>query len=105
MGLSAEPYLYNTTFFRATIPARLLKRVLGAREASCRPIVAERGARAAGVGAAAGGAPGGGGSAGGTTRAAASASVTPLRGANACTDRLGASPRARRVACRPTSRR
>jgi hypothetical protein len=105
-GRIDQPHMFHgMACFRATITARLLKRGLGALEASCRPIVAERGERAAGVGAAAGGAIGGDGASGGTTRAAASASVTPIRWANACKDRLGASPRTRSVACSPTSRR
>ena len=89
----------------ATRTARLLKRVLGALDAPFGPIRPNRGEGAAGGGAAAGGRAGGTGSAGGTTRVAAAAAVTPRRWANACTARQGASPRARRVAFRTTSRR
>jgi hypothetical protein len=60
--------------------------------------VAERGERVAG------GSTRGDGFSGGTTRAVASASVTPIRWANACKDRLGASPSVRSVACSTTSR-
>src|SRR5262245_54696335 len=94
---------HGMAFFLTTITARLLKRVLGARDASFRPIMAERGERVAGVGAAVGGSTGGDGSSGGTTRAAASASATPIRWVNACKDLLGASPRVRSVACSTTS--
>jgi hypothetical protein len=95
---------HRLAFFLTTITARLLKRVLGARDPSFRPIVAERGEGVAGVGAVPGGATGDESSADGTTRAAASALVTPRRWANACKDRLGASPRACSVACSTTSR-
>jgi len=93
---------HGMAFFLATITARLLKRILGTLDTSFRAIVAERGEQVAGVGAAAGGATRGDGSSGGTTRAVASASVTPIRWANACKDRLGASPRVRSVACNTT---
>src|SRR5262247_2355387 len=88
--------------FLAAITARLLSRILGALEAPCRPIVPKRGETVAG--ASAGGAVGGEGSAAGTTREAALASATPRRWANACTDRVGASPNARSVARRTTKR-
>jgi hypothetical protein len=95
-----EPHMFHgMASFLATIIARLLKRVLGARDAPFGAVVATRGEAAAGLGAAAGD-----GSAGGTTRAAASASVTPIRWASSCQDRLGASPRARRAAGSTTSR-
>ena len=101
--IDQQHIVHGMACFRATLTARLLKRVLGALDPSCRPIVAERGERGAGVGAAAGGSTRGDGSSGGPTRVAASASVTPRRWANACQDRLGASPRVRSVACSPTS--
>jgi hypothetical protein len=104
-GIDQQHIFHRMAFFLATITARLLKRGLGALEAPFRPIVAKRGEAAAGRGAATGGSAGGAGSAVGTTRAAASASVTPRRWANSCTDRLGASPRVRRVACSTPSRR
>jgi hypothetical protein len=100
-----QPHMFHgMACFLATITARLLRRVLGARNPSLRPIVADRGEGVTGVGVAAGGSTGGDGSADGTLRAAASASVTPIRWAKACEDRLGASPNVRRVACSTTSR-
>jgi hypothetical protein len=95
-----QPHVFQrVTRFLAAIRARWLSRILGALEAPFGPIVAKRGAGAAGVGATAGRRAGGPSSAVGTTRAAASASVTPIRWATACQDRLGVSPKARRVAC------
>jgi len=101
--IDQQHIFHGMAFFLATITARLLKRVLGALDPSFRPIMAERGERVAGVGAAVGGSTGGDGSSGGTTRAAASASATPIRWVNACKDLLGASPRVRSVACSTTS--
>jgi hypothetical protein len=95
-----QPHVFQrVTRFLAAIIALLLSRILGALEAPFGPLVATRGEGAAGVGATAGRLAGGTGSAVGTTRAAASASVTPIRWANACKDRLGVSPKARSVAC------
>ena len=94
----------RVTLFLAAIIALLLSRILGALDAPFGPIVAKRGEGAAGVGATAGRRAGGTGSAVGTTRAAASASVTPIRWANACKDRLGVSPKARSVACSTPNR-
>jgi hypothetical protein len=78
-GMDQPHMFHRLACFLATITARLLKRVLGARDAPFRPLVATRGEAAAGRGAAAGGSAGGDGSAVGTTRATASASVTPRR--------------------------
>ena len=79
---------YHMAFFLAAITARLLSRILGALDAPFGPIVAKRGEAGAGAGGSAGV-----GSAGvGGTMARASASVTPRRVANSCTDRAGASP-------------
>src|SRR5512132_1319131 len=97
-GIDEQHIFHRMACFLATITARLLKRVLGALDAPFRPIVANRGEEA-GLGATVGD-----GSTVGTTRPAASASVTPIRWASSCKDRLGASPRARRVACSTTSR-
>ena len=87
--IDQQHIVHGLALLRATITAPLLKRVLGALDPSCRPVVAKRGERVSG----------------GPTRAVASAAVTPLRWANACKDRLGASPRVCRVACSTTSRR
>ena len=94
-----QPHMFHgRACLLAPITARLLKRVLGALETSFRPVVAARGERAAD------GSPRGEGFSGGPTRAAASASIIPRRWANACKDRLGASPSGCRVACSTTSR-
>jgi hypothetical protein len=103
-GMDQPPMLHGMAGLLATITAPLLQRVLGALEAPFRPGMAHRGEATAGRGAAAGSGAGGDDAAGGTTRVAASASVTPRRWASSCQERLGASPRARRVACRTTSR-
>jgi hypothetical protein len=95
---------YGVVSFLAAITARLLKRILGALDAPFGAIVAKRGEVAAGAGAAAGGADVVGDPSVGTTTAATSASATPRRFANACTDRVGASPSVRSVARRTTKR-
>jgi hypothetical protein len=102
--MDQQHIVHGMACFLATITARLLKRVLGALDPAFRPVVAEREEGVAGVGAAAGGSAGGDDSAGGTARAVTSASVTPLRWANAYKARLGASPRVRSMACSTTSR-
>jgi hypothetical protein len=89
---------YRVTLFLTAIRARLLSRILGALDAPFSPIVAKRGE--AGAGATVGRSAGAEGPSVGTTRA----SATPRRCANACTDRLGASPRARSVTRRTTKR-
>jgi hypothetical protein len=86
--------------FLAAITARLLNRILGALDAPFGPVVAKRGE----AGSDADRSDGGGDAGGGTTTAAASASATPRRCANAGTDRVGASPSARKVARRTTRR-
>ena len=88
-GIDQQYVFDRVALFLAAITARLLSRILGALDAPFGPIVAKRGEGAAGVGGAAGGLAGGTGSSVGTTRAAASASVTPIRWANACKERLG----------------
>jgi hypothetical protein len=87
----------------AAITARLLSRILGALDAPLGPIVAERGEAGAGTGTVDGSNTGDASSVG-ATMAAASASATPRRWANAVNDRVGASPRVRNVACRITKR-
>jgi hypothetical protein len=86
----------------AAITPPLLRRSLGAREASCGALVAHRGEAGAGAGAAAGSAVVRGAPAVGATMAAASAS--PRRVAHAVKKRLGASPSPRRVARRTPKR-
>jgi hypothetical protein len=91
---------HGMAVFLAAITARLLNRSLGARETPCGALMAQRGEMGAGAGAAPGASAGVDGPAGGTMRAAASASATPMRWANAAQDRLGAAPSVRRVAGR-----
>ena len=96
-----QPHVFDRVILlRAAITARRLSRMLGTPEAPCGPLRPKRGERGAGPGPAAGA----GSCSGGTTRAVASASATLRRVANAATDRLGASPRARSVARRTTTR-
>jgi hypothetical protein len=98
-----QPHVcHGRALFLAAITARLLSRILGALDAPLGPVVAQRGE--AGAGAAAGGSAGGEGLAVGMTRAAALASATPRRWAHSCTDRVGASPRARSVTRSTTKR-
>jgi hypothetical protein len=103
-GVDQEHIFDRVVLFLAAITAPLLSRILGALDAPFGPVVPKRGEASAGLGAAAGGMAAGDGSSVGTTRAVASASVTPRRRASSCKDRLGTSPRARRVACSTTSR-
>jgi hypothetical protein len=102
-GSMRQHIFHGRACFLATIRARLLKRGLGGRDAPLGAIVATRGEEAAGDSAAAGGLVGDPGSSVGMTRAAASASVPPIRRASSYKNQLGASPRARRVACSTTS--
>jgi hypothetical protein len=78
-------------FFLVAITLFLFSRVLGADDASFRPVMGKRGA--AGMGAT-----GAGSSSRETTTVAASASETPSRWARAVRERAGASPRARSAA-------
>jgi len=87
----------------AAITARLLRRILGALEAPFGPIMATRGETGTGT-AAVGRSAGGDDPSVGSTIAAAAASATPRRVANAGTDRVGASPSVRRVARSTTKR-
>ena len=96
--------LHGVALFLATITARLLSRILGARDAPFGAIMAKRGEMGADVGAAAGGSVGVASSSVGTTMAAASAAATPMRWASAVKDRVGASPSVRSVACKTTKR-
>jgi hypothetical protein len=93
----------RVALFLAAITARLLNRILGARDAPFGPIVAERGEAGAAAGAVDGSDIGGDSSVS-AAMAAASASATPRRWANAVNDRVGASPSVRNVARRTTKR-
>jgi len=83
--------------FLAAITFGLCRRVLGADDASFRPVMGKRGDTGAAAGPAVEGA---GSSASGMTTVAASASETPKRCARAVRERAGASPRARSAASR-----
>lgn len=98
--IDQQHIFHCVALFLATLTARLLKRILGALEAPFGAIVSKRGEAGAG----AGGSAGVGGSDIGATMACTSASATPRRCANACTDRVGASPSVRSVARRTTKR-
>jgi hypothetical protein len=94
-GMHEQDIFDGVVPFLATITVRLFSRVLGADDASFRPVMGKRGD----AGAAAGpGATGAGSSASGVTTVAASASETPSRWARAVRERAGASPRVRSAA-------
>ena len=94
-GIDEQDIFDRVVFFLAAITLLLFRRVLGADDASFRPVMGKRGE----AGAAAGmGATGAGSSSSGTTTVAASASETPRRWARAVRERAGASPRVRSAA-------
>jgi hypothetical protein len=94
-GIDEQDIFDRVVFFLAALTLLLFSRVLGADDASFRPVMGTRGE----AGAAAGmGATGAGSSSSGTTTVAASASETPSRWARAVRERAGASPRARSAA-------
>jgi hypothetical protein len=95
---------HRMVFFLAAIIARLLSRSLGALDAPFGAIVANRGEAGTGTAVAVGRSDGGDAPSVGSTMAAASASATPRRVANAVTDRVGASPSPRSVARSTTKR-
>src|SRR5262249_42559482 len=100
-GIDEQDIFRGVIFFLAAITRFLFNRVLGADDASFRPVMGKRGE----AGAAAGmGATGAGSSSSGTTTVAASASATPRRWARAVRERAGASPRARCAARRAGKR-
>jgi hypothetical protein len=103
-GVDQQHVFDRMALFLAAITARLLSWILGALDASFGAVVPKRGEAGAGASAAAGGSAWVGGAGVGMTIALATASATPRRCANSCTDRLGASPRARSVARRTTRR-
>src|SRR6266581_7680354 len=85
----------GVVLFLAAITVGLFNRVLGADDASFRPVMGTRGEAGVTAGSAAMGASS---SASGVTTMAASASVTPSRWARAVRERAGASPRVRSAA-------
>ena len=90
-SVDEEHIFYRVVFFLAAITRDLFSRVLGADNASFRPVMGKRGETDAV-------ARGTGSSSNELTTAAASASVTPSRWARAARERAGASPRVRRAA-------
>src|SRR5499433_4319397 len=94
-GIDEQDIFDRVVFFLAAITFLLFHRVLGADDASFRPVMGTRGE----AGAAAGmGDPGADSSCSGTTTVAASAAATPRRWARAARERAGASPRVRSAA-------
>jgi hypothetical protein len=102
-SIDQQHVFHRMACFLAAITARLCSRIVGALDAPFGAIMPKRGEADAGMDAA-GGSAGVGGPSGGTIRAAASASATPRRFANSVTDRGGASPSVRSVACRTTNK-
>src|SRR6516164_6939974 len=94
-GIDEQDIFDGVVFFLPAITLLLFTRVLGADDASFRPVVGKRGA----AGTAAGmGTTGAGSSSSGVTTVAAAASETPRRWARAARERAGASPRVRSAA-------
>jgi hypothetical protein len=102
-GVDQQYFFHRMAFFLAARIARLLSRILGPLDAPFGPIVAKRGVVGTGTAVTVGRSPGGR-VAVGPTMAAATASATPRRVANAVKDRVGASPSARSVARSTTKR-
>src|SRR5215471_5832276 len=94
-GIDQEHIFYRVVLFLSTITVRLFSRILGVGDTPFRAVMGKRGDTGTEAGAAAMGAES---SATGVTTVAASASETPSRCARAMRERVGASPRARRVA-------
>jgi hypothetical protein len=103
-GVAQQHSFDRVALVLAAITARLRSRILGTPEAPFGAIMPNRGEAGAWAGAPAGGSDTLGGSCPDTTSALAAASVTPRRWASSVTDRVGASPSARSVACRTTNR-
>src|SRR5262252_2033945 len=93
-GIDEQDIFHGVVFFLAAITRGLFSRVLGADDASLRPVMGKRGES----GVATGATTGAGSSSNEPTTEAASASETPSRWARAVRDRAGASPRVRRAA-------
>src|ERR671937_2767721 len=93
-SIDQQDIFYCVVSFLTAITRFLFSRVLGADNASFRPVMGKRGE----AGAATGTVPrGAGSSASGATTVAASASETPSCWASAASERAGASPRVRRA--------
>ena len=100
-GIDQQDIFDGVVFFLAAITLFLFSRVLGADDAPFRPVMGKRGEADAAAGPAT---PGAGPSTSGPTTMAAAASETPSRGANAASERAGASPRVRSAASSTGSR-
>src|SRR5712691_6775999 len=87
-GIDQENIFYRMVLFLPAITVRLFNRVLGADDASFRPVMGKRGDAGTAAGS----------SASGVITVAASASETPKRCASAVRERAGASPRVRSAA-------
>jgi hypothetical protein len=91
----------SVVLFLTAITVRLFSSILGADDASFRPVMGKRGDTGVIAGSVTLGA---GSSSSGTTMVAASTSATPSRCARAVRERAGASPRARSAASRAGKR-
>src|SRR5712692_1655070 len=94
-SMHEQDIFYGVVLFLPAITVRLFSSVLGADDASFRPVMGTRGEAGTAAGTATTGA---GSSSSGTTTVAASASETPKRCARAVRERAGASPRVRSAA-------
>src|SRR5215510_8364792 len=94
-GVDEEHIFDRMVFFLAAITVGLFSRVLGADDASFRPVMGKRGEAGVATGAATMGA---GSSSTALTTKAASPTETPSRCARAVSERAGASPRVRSAA-------
>ena len=92
-GVDEEHIFDRMVFFLAALTRGLFSRVVGADNASFRPVMGKRGES----GVATGATTGAGSSSTEPTTEAASASETPRRWARAVRERAGASPRVRRA--------
>jgi len=94
-GIDEQDIVDRVVLFLAALTRGLLRRVLGADDASFGPVMGKRGEADAAAGPVTTGA---GASSSGVTTVAPSASETPSRCARAVRERVGASPRVRSVA-------
>src|SRR5262245_7229505 len=94
-GVDEEPIFYRMVFLLAALTRGLCSSILGADDASFRPVMGKRGDTGMRAGSVT---PGAGSSSSGTTMVAASTSATPSCCARAVRERAGASPRARSAA-------
>jgi hypothetical protein len=101
-GIDQQGIFDRVVFFLAVLTRLLFSRVVGADDASFRPVMSTRGDAGAPAGTATSGATA---SSRGVTRVAAAAAATPSRWAKAVSERAGASPRARSAASRAGKRR